>query len=288
MAESILRASITRRDFLYASLALTAGGSAMARAQESALFAQSTSAVLERQFGCADLSWLLVDRSARVLAQKWPDAGKPIAPGSLLKPFLASAYGEQYHLRYPSLFCAGTADRCWYAHGHGKMGLEEALAQSCNAYFLHLAESLDQASIRATGTRCGLHLPEQKLEDADMIGLTGVWRETPLCLAQAYLTLLQDRSAPSRDRIAAGMKAAAQHGTARGASIAFASQDLLAKTGTASCQHRPRATADGLAILLYPAAAPRFLLLTRQHAATGAQAARYAGAMLHAIGLGVS
>jgi cell division protein FtsI/penicillin-binding protein 2 len=260
----------------------------MAGAQESAIFAQGTSAVLERQFGRGDLTWLLVDRSARVLTQQWPKVEEAIAPGSLLKPFLASAYGEQYNARYPRLLCSGTADHCWYPRGHGEVGLEEALAQSCNAYFLHLAENLDEEQINATCTRYGLRLPRRKLSAEDRIGLTSVWRETPLSIARAYLALLEDQGAPSRVRIMAGMKAAAQDGTARGASVAFASQDLLAKTGTASCLHRPQATADGFAVLLYPATTPRFLLLVRQHAATGAEASKKAGAMLRAIGLGVS
>ena len=288
MAASILRTSMTRRDLLSACFAFVAGGSAMAAAQESSLFAQGVSAVLERQFGRANLSWLLVDRFSSVLAEDWPDAGNAIAPGSLLKPFLASAYGEQNDWRYPSVFCAGTADRCWYPHGHGEIGLEEALAQSCNAYFLHLAKSLDQVRMHVRCVRYGLNPPERRLEDEDMIGLTAVWRETPLSVARAYLALLEDRSAAAHDRIAAGMKAAARHGTARRAGIAFASQDLLAKTGTAPCLHRPRATADGFALLMYPAVATRFLLLVRRHGATGAEAAKDAGAMLHAIGLSAS
>lgn len=285
MAARILGAPITRRGFLHASLTLIAGGCAIAGAQESAIFTQGASAVLERQFGRPDLTWLLLDRSARVLTQRWPEAEKVIAPGSLLKPFIASAYGEQYKAHYPHLLCSGTVDHCWYPRGHGEIGLEEALAQSCNAYFLHLAESLDRMRIDATCTRYGLHLPAQTLSAEDRIGLTSTWRETPLSIARAYLALLEDQGDFSRNRIMAGMRAAAQHGTARGASAAFGSGDLLAKTGTASCMHRPQATADGFAVLLYPAAAPRFLLLVRQHGATGAEASKQAGAMLRAIGL---
>jgi cell division protein FtsI/penicillin-binding protein 2 len=276
-----------RRDFLYACLAFAAGQSKAANAQECTLFAQGASAVLKRQFAEENLSWLLVGHTANVLSQNWPDAAYAVAPGSLLKPFVAAAYGEQHNGLYPHFVCSGTADHCWYPHGHGEIGLEEALAQSCNSYFLHLAEDVDGIRACTTYTRFGMNPPTTLLAPADMIGLTSVWRETPMDMVRAYLALIGDRSNPSRDRIAAGMKAAAQHGTAKAAGIALASHDLLAKTGTASCLHRPQATADGFALLLYPSSVPRFLLLVRQHAATGAHTSGQAGAMLRAMGLGV-
>jgi hypothetical protein len=277
-----------RRDFLYACLAVVATRGHTCLGQDAALFAQSAAAALDHQFGNADLSWLLTSRSGRVLAQRWPHPDQAFAPGSLLKPFIAAAYGEQHGGHYPHLRCAGTQSHCWYPPGHGEIGLEEALAQSCNAYFLGLSDSLDLKLARDTFARLGLHLALQPMHAQDLIGLTPLWRETPVTITHAYLALLDEQSNPSRGRIIAGMEAAARQGTARGASLAFGSQDMLAKTGTASCSHEPRATADGFTLLLYPAADPRMLLLVRQHAATGAQTSTQAGAMLRALGLGTS
>ena len=257
-----------------------------AYSQDAGLFAQSASAVLELRFGDTNLSWLLLDRTGGMLAEHWPQAAAPIAPGSLLKPFVAVAYGEQHGSVYPDVQCTGTAGHCWYPHGHGVLGLEEALAQSCNAYFLTLADGLKSEPALRCFARLGLYGSSRVMRPADFIGLSGAWRETPLTLARAYLSLLDDRSNPARNRITAGMESAALNGTAREADAELGSYSVLAKTGTASCPHHPQATADGFALLLYPAEHPRFLLLVRQHATTGARTAGRAGAMLRAIGLG--
>src|SRR5439155_1563045 len=54
----------------------------------------------------------------------------------------------------------------------------------------------------------------------------------------------------------------------------------LVKTGTAPCTHSPRATADGYAIVIYPADRPRVVLLMQAHGRTGADTAASAGELL--------
>jgi cell division protein FtsI/penicillin-binding protein 2 len=262
--------------------------SRLAQAQDMALFGQGASALLDREFANADLSWLLIDRSGQALAQHWADAGQPVSPGSLLKPFVATAFGEQHRFAYPQLQCNGTSSHCWYPQGHGLLGLEDALARSCNAYFLGLARGLDRARVFRTFAAMGLHGSQNGMQPEDLIGLTSAWREQPSALARAYLALMENATNPSHDRICAGMKSAAMNGTARNAGRAFGTQALLAKTGTAPCSHHSQAAADGFTVLLYPAANPRFVFLVRQHGVSGAHTAAQAGAMLHAIGLGAS
>lgn len=253
-------------------------------AQDSALFAQSVSASLEEHFGSGNLCWILLDRSGSILAEKWPDPDRPISPGSLLKPFLALAYGEQRNFVFPHVHCAGTRDRCWLPRGHGTLGLEDALARSCNAYFLSLAGYLDRDRAVAIFGHLGLAGPPRGADPATLVGLESGWRETPFALTRAYLALICNHE-PMRDRIVNGMQMAAQTGTATAVDLALGDRAALAKTGTAACTHHPRAAADGFAVVLYPAGQPRILLLLRMHGATGAQTSAQAGAMLRTLGM---
>ncbi|MCL2659333.1 MAG: penicillin-binding transpeptidase domain-containing protein [Acidobacteriaceae bacterium] len=253
-------------------------------AQDSDLFSQAASTELMRRFGGGNLSWLMLDRWGRVVAENWPDADRTVAPGSLLKPFIAVAYGEQHGYVFPRVTCSGISSRCWLPRGHGRIGLEAALADSCNTYFLSLAGALNRRLAQTTFARFGLQAPRAPDADA-LIGLTDQWRETPITLASAYLKLAS--GPPEQASILAGMHSAAESGTARDVDLALGPGAALAKTGTAACSHHPRATADGFTVVLFPAAQPRVVLLVRMHGATGAQTAAQAGAMLRAIGMGI-
>ncbi len=261
-------------------------GSHTAAAQSSELFSQGASATLEHRFEGRGLSWLLLDDSGNLLARHWTGVSRPIAPGSLLKPFVAIAYGEQNNFLYPRLNCPGISGQCWLARGHGHLDLEKAIAQSCNAYFLALAARLERKRAMATFAHFGLNGPSPDANAEALIGLGGNWRETPTTIALAYLKLIHDSPITARSRVTAGMQTAAEIGTARDVDRALGSGAALAKTGTAQCSHHPRGAADGFAVVLYPAAQPRVLLLVRMHAATGALASAQAGAMLRALGLG--
>lgn len=255
-------------------------------AQDADLFSQTASAELKRQFPDHNLSWLLLDRTGRILARNWDNPDEPISPGSLLKPFVAVAYGAQHGFAYPQVTCHGTRDRCWLPRGHGTLGLEKAIADSCNAYFLTLAGDLDPARAQTTFARFGLNGLPSNTNRATFVGLSDQWRETPLTLARAYLALVAETPEPARQRILAGMRLAAESGTARDIDASLGAHAALAKTGTSACSHHPRGAADGFAIVLFPAAQPRVVLLVRMHGATGAHTATQAGAMLHAIGMG--
>jgi cell division protein FtsI/penicillin-binding protein 2 len=287
------------RPFLKAAAALIARGITLAgfflfvaacpvlaqQAAEPQLFSQSAKAVLERDFPSPDLSYLLLDGSGKVLAERWATQ-QAVSPGSLVKPFLAIAYGEQHGGRFPAVRCRGSRDRCWLPRGHGNLELEEAIAQSCNAYFLELAAGLDRQRAAETLARYGLAAPPMAASAESLAGLGSAWKEPPLTWARAYLQLVNEQQSPAQSRIVKGMLESAERGTARTVDAALGRNAALAKTGTAACSHTPRGAADGFTVVLYPAAQPRLLLLVRVHGLTGAASAKIAGAMLRSLGGG--
>lgn len=263
--------------------------SANARAAEdhSRLFWQSAAARLDKEFAAEGVSWLLLDADGKVQAVRWKDAGAAVPPGSLVKPFVALAYGEQHHFVYPHFYCAGTSSHCWKPSGHGRLGIEEAIAQSCNAYFLQLAATLDAAAAARTLSELGLQGPPAGATPSEWIGLGGGWKLEPAGLARGYLKLAAQGRPTGWATILDGLRSSAANGTAHELSAAIGHQAALAKTGTAPCVHQPRGAGDGLTMVLYPAEQPRMALLVRVHNATGAQTAALAGRMLHALGAGV-
>ena len=76
------------------------------------LFAQSAAQILLREFQNPDVSFLLLQaRTGTVLAARWDDPDQPIPLGSLIKPFIALAYGEEHQFRYPIHECKGQCRR---------------------------------------------------------------------------------------------------------------------------------------------------------------------------------
>jgi len=271
-------------------LPIAASSASAQQAAEPQLFSQSAQAVLESNFTSPNLSYLLLDASGKVLAVRWPTppnlAQQAVSPGSLVKPFLAIAYGEQHGGRFPTVRCLGTESRCWLPRGHGNLGLEEAITQSCNAYFLELAAGLDRQRAAQTLARYGLTGPPVDASAANLAGLGDAWKETPLAWARAYLQLVNEQQSPVQSMIVKGMLESARRGTAHSVDAALGRNAALAKTGTAACSHTPQGAADGFTVVLYPAARPRLLLLVRVHGVTGAESTKVAGAMLRAIGAG--
>jgi cell division protein FtsI/penicillin-binding protein 2 len=262
------------------------------------IFSQAAKASLDRDFSSRTISYLLMDDSGSVLAERWPaeiDAELPsaspavptpgaIAPGSLVKPFLAIAYGEQHGGNFPTVRCTGSSSHCWYPAGHGSVGLEEAITQSCNTYFLELTAGLDRKRAAETFAHYGLAGPDPDAPKEALIGLGMRWKENPVAVARAYLQLEKEKRYPVQKRIINGMLGSAERGTARGVDAVLGKDVALAKTGTAACSHKPAGAADGFTIVLFPAVQPRLVLLVRVHDATGASSAKVAGAMLLSLG----
>jgi cell division protein FtsI/penicillin-binding protein 2 len=239
---------------------------------QQTLYTQSLETILTR--ANPHLELLVLDANTQqILANTFPNPATPIPVGSLLKSFLALAYLT--HQPHPELnvICHGHPDRCWRAGGHGRLTLPEALAQSCNAYFLALARTLPLDEITLPTS------PPISATPEDLIGLTAAWPISPETLATAYAQLVTSPSTPSP--ILDGMSLAATHGTA--SAIGQHPGGVLAKTGTAPCIPTPQrclAANDGLVVAAVPAEHPTLILLVRRRAATGAITAQSAGRIL--------
>ena len=254
------------------------------RDPRSSLFAQSAAGVLSREFSRADVSFLLLDaRTGVVLASHWENVDGPIPLGSLVKPFLAIAYGEQHAFRYPAHNCLGSASGCWLSRGHGEMDITSAIAYSCNSYFRMLAAGVTAADVSRTAARFGLQPPAPESSGPAFIGLGRSWRISPLSMARAYLELMQRRDQPGVRAVLAGMEQSAWQGTGAEVDRALAYPDALVKTGTAACTHGHPAGGDGFVITVEPADHPQVLLMVRVHGVPGRQAARMAGQMMRRI-----
>lgn len=231
-----------------------------------------------------NLSYLLLDaHSGSVLASDWPDASTPIPLGSLVKPFAALAYGEKHQFKYPTHLCRGTGSGCWLPRGHGRIGLQSAVANSCNSYFRMLTRDLTAADVQPIALTFGLQPPDADIAGANLAGLGGRWLISPPAMARAYVELIRRYDEPGVRAILAGMAQSGRSGTGAEVDRQLLHIGALVKTGTASCTHAKRAPGDGFAIAMFPAAQPSILLMLRVHGTPGSHAAKVAGELLHRI-----
>jgi cell division protein FtsI/penicillin-binding protein 2 len=221
--------------------------------------------------------YLLIDVHTReVLASRWPDVDRPIPMGSLVKPFTALAYSGDF----PEFECKGALDRCWLKRGHGRLNFTEALAQSCNSYFLQLARQVDSNALRLIAAKYQITAPVDDSADT-RIGLGTGWQISPLALARAYAELSLRGGEPTVAHILNGLVASARTGTSSAIGAG-----ALAKTGTAPCTAKMHHVGDGYTLVLEPASAPRVALLVRVHNVPGAEAAKTAARLLSVIRTG--
>jgi cell division protein FtsI/penicillin-binding protein 2 len=214
-----------------------------------------------------DVNYIVIDiRTRQLVQQDWPDAEVPIPVGSLVKPFTALAASGPF----PEYVCRGTIDRCWLQKGHGAEQFRDALANSCNAYFLHLAKDVDAHSLAVVAAKFGIPPPVDETPES-RIGLGRNWQISPVALTRAYCELASRAVEPRVAEILAGMKQAAESGTA-----SAIGRGALAKTGTAPCAAQRKHKGDGFTIVLQPAESPRLAILVRVHGVPGAEAAKSA------------
>lgn len=121
------------------------------------------------------------------------------APGSTFKPVTAMAalkhqptyFHEDYDCH--GVFVLGNMRlRCWDTYGHGPLDLHRALAQSCNAYFCHMANEIgyppiyQEALQLGLGNKTGIDLPFESqgllpTEEWKEHNLKDVWRPGDTC-----------------------------------------------------------------------------------------------------------
>lgn len=226
-------------------------------------------------------SYVLVDATTqRVIDARWDNLERPLPIGSLIKPFTALAYADTHRFIYPAITCRGSADGCWLPAGHGRVGIAEAVAGSCNAYFRQLAQRTAPDAMVARLQGFGMPAEPGAATPAAMVGFGDTLKLAPSAVVRGYLELVSRAGQPGVSPIIQGMLASARTGTGKGVGAAIGGTDALVKTGTAPCSHSPRATADGYALVVYPADRPRVVLLMQAHGRTGAETAIAAGGLL--------
>lgn len=196
---------------------------------------------------------------------------QPAGFGSLIKPFTALAYAAKHGYRYPERVCTV----CWLPRGHGRIGIREAVAHSCNSYFESIAAGVRPDEVIAVLERFGVTGLPQDVSQETLVGRGQAWRITPQQMARAYLELFARSSEPGVAELLEGMRLAGAEGTGRALGI-----PALVKTGTGPCFHAAHAPGDGYVMILYPAVQPRAALLLEAHGVPGSQAALAAGKLL--------
>jgi cell division protein FtsI/penicillin-binding protein 2 len=228
----------------------------------------ASSAGWDREFADPSVSWLLLDRrSGRVESARFDQ--QAIAPGSLIKPFLALAYGAAHGGRFPVHKCVA----CWRPSGHGEIGVVDAIAQSCNSYARMMAEDVSVDQLNAVMGSFGL--PPLPADRKAWTGEGKAWRVSPAALAGAYSELAKRRNDPTAALILEGMRRSAERGTAK----ALGGR-AFAKTGTGPCLLAAPHDGDGFVIAMMPREDPQSVLLVRVHNVPGAEAAKVAARML--------
>jgi hypothetical protein len=269
--------AITKRSFLaFVILVLCLGQRTVpTRAATQDLHEQASAALFVRDFTDPDLSFLLLDENGHVIAQRWDHPEREVPVGSLVKPFLAAAYG-QTHTVFPKFRCAGRKT-CWLARGHGALQISDAIAFSCNSYFHQLVANAGPDFIQA--------LKRYALHNSADVAANNVAQMTavPVALAQAYLELTRHSHEPAIVPVLGGLALSAQKGTGKAAGAALPFSTVMGKTGTAPCTHVKKSSGDGFAVVMVSADHPREVLLVRLHGRPGSIAAGVAGRMIAAV-----
>jgi cell division protein FtsI/penicillin-binding protein 2 len=238
-----------------------------------------------------EISCVLSETGGReVIYSRWADFDRPVPLGSLVKPFTALAYAASHGGQLPRIECTRHSG-CWLPAGHGAVEIEKAIAYSCNTYFRGLSEQLLHQDFAPVTARFGLAAPARSAPPGAFFGLGDDWQIAPVALVRAYEELVRRSAEPAIGRVVAGLRVAAERGTANGVGRALGGSSCFAKTGTAPCIHPAgtgrQSNGDGYALVLYPADQPRYTLLVRVHGVPGREAANVAGEILRVVVLGL-
>lgn len=215
----------------------------------------------------------------------------PVLPGSVMKAVTLVAaleagviQGDTEHMCRRSFVADGRRYTCAHPDLKRPLSPAEALAHSCNDFFVSLAPRLSRSALNRVRTRVGLTpVAADASLSAALVGLDGP-RVTPRTLLDVLVRLVgadRDRSAaldaPTRAVLIEGLRGAAQYGSAS----AFGARGVsaLAKTGTAPM---PGGSAIGLVVALSPVHRPTHGLVVVAPGAAGLDAAAIAADLLAA------
>ncbi len=125
---------------------------------------------------------------------------KQYPPGSLIKVFTVIAYYKEHGDAFPVLSCPPTlssdSQGCWDRNGHGKVGITDALAHSCNVYFRQIAHQLSPELFLSTLKEFELIDETTGYSDETirkmMVGSTLEWSTDPTRILRAYCALFNN------------------------------------------------------------------------------------------------
>ncbi len=198
--------------------------------------------------------------------------------GSLQKPFALRAWTASHPGESPPRFTCPGGDGCWSRPGHGALGLVQATALSCNAYFRALLETVP-ASARAAALREAGFRVEAPVSPDVAIGIDPERRVAiaPAALLDAYQRLVSEpwpSGEPVRRDLLAGLRGAATTGTA----AALRGSGVWAKTGTSAAITGQPIVTSGWVLTVDDAGDARLALLPRGTGSAAALALSRAGA----------
>jgi SpoIID/LytB domain protein len=255
------------------------------------VLATATAFAVRAQQGPAYLVRSLQDPADRREAR--PDIlDTPVLPGSIMKAVtLVAALDSHVIEPQTARICRrtvtieGRSYTCSHPDLKRPISPAEALAYSCNDYFVSLAPRLTRAAFNAVRARLGLPLvgPGDNLP-ASFVGLDGP-RLSPRALLDVVTRLVGADagrpvvSADARGVLLAGLRGAAEYGSA--SALATRRISALAKTGTAPM---PGGSFLGLLVALEPADNPARGVVVVAPGAAGADAAAIAADLLAPAG----
>jgi SpoIID/LytB domain protein len=206
-------------------------------------------------------AWLLHSASGAPRESRADILDTPVLPGSLVKAMTLVAAledgvitPETTHICRRSVTVDGRRYTCSHPDLKRPLTPAEALAHSCNDFFVSLASRLPRRAFDAVRTRLGLPpVPPGTNYAASLVGLDGP-RSSPRALLVAYERLIGTgterpvaMTAPARRVLVDGLRGAATYGSA--SELADHRIDALAKTGTSSM---PGGGVLGMAIVMTP------------------------------------
>ena len=183
----------------------------------------------------------------------------------------------------------GHAYRCWLAAGHGEIGLETAIAQSCNLYFRRLADGMSRSVLESRARSLGLLPDDARIELSDDVVLGEAAAITPEAMMRTALALASRgrlarpslQLAGSRyETVYRGMRACVRSGTARAAWTPRVS--VAGKTGTAERPGSQRRHV-GWFIGFAPYRNPDYAIVVLHRSGMGSNAAAVAREIIEAM-----
>jgi cell division protein FtsI/penicillin-binding protein 2 len=233
---------------------------------------------------------------------------QPLPAGSLLKIFLAYAAQVEGFNPGQTVFCPPTPpslpvrDGCWFRPGHRNQDLVQALANSCDRYFMIVAErvSIDVFVTFLDSLDLVVQIPDtdhshEYTPCETMVGLNPHWHFPPQKLLAALVWLVYGRSVPGWNHLRAleekyraplrqGLRESALYGTAQGFQNGLDFK-VSGKTGTfvRVTPKLERNKLSGIFIGFFPYPEPEYGILAFNADGIGREQARAAGVLVQKL-----